>query len=220
MRNPEHSPALHGQLWLALQCSPYGVLFLSPGLVIGLRPFFSSSCHSSQDPLLPLDMTFHPPQCVLRRFSWPSLDSGMVFPALSLHPTWNYTKRRVQKKTFSEKSKRSKYIYNLQLCKEKKRKKEKEKPCGFDFRTAPSPWKEAKRWGFKYNAGKYSSRTFYQRKKHNILRGSLSESKNRSFIYFFHFLNKRNRPKSFTGKKVFEYKKKFISLWSVNVLWF
>lgn len=64
-----------------------------------------------------------PPQCVLRRFSWPSLDSGMVFPALALHPTWNYTKRRVQKKTFSEKSKRSKYIYNLQLCKKKKERK-------------------------------------------------------------------------------------------------
>lgn len=59
---------------------------------------FFSSCHSSQNPLLPLDMTFHPPQCVLRRFSWPCLDSGMVFPALALHPTWNYTKRRVQKK--------------------------------------------------------------------------------------------------------------------------
>lgn len=122
------SRTFSGTPWPALASPPVQPLRC---LISQSRPcnrpasIFFSSCHSSQNPLLPLDMTFHPPQCVLRRFSWPCLDSGMVFPALALHPTWNYTKRRVQKKSFSEKSKRSKYIYNLQLCKERKKERKK-----------------------------------------------------------------------------------------------
>lgn len=217
MRNPEHSPALHGQLWLALQCSPYGVLFFSPGLVIGLCPFFFLLATLPRIPCSHWTWPFTPPSVCLgvspghaSTLAWSSQLSHFTRPGITQNDVSkkkHFLKRASDQNTF--------IIYN---CAKKERKKE--KPCGFDFRTAPSPWKEAKRWGFKYNAGKYSSRTFYQRKKYNILRESLSESKNRSFIYFFHFLNKRNWPKSFTGKKVFEYKKKFISLWSVNVLWF
>lgn len=82
---------------------------------------FFSSCHSSQNPLLPLDMTFHPPSVCLgvspghaSTLAWSSQLSHFTRPGITQNDV-------SKKKTFSEKSKRSKYIYNLQLCKERQK---------------------------------------------------------------------------------------------------